>query len=39
MVSSEPTPTLEIIIPQAESCSASAEQAYVIVLLFVKPEQ
>lgn len=38
MVSSEPTSTQEII-PQAESCSAGAEQAYVKVLLFVKPEQ
>lgn len=39
MVSSEPSPTLEIIIPHSEACSAGAEQAYVTVLLFVKQEQ
>lgn len=40
MVSSEPTPTREIIIPPAEFCSAGAEQAYATHhLLFVKLEQ
>lgn len=39
MVSSEPTPTQEIIIPNSKSCSAGAEQAYVTVLLLVKLEQ